>query len=663
MSNESATEVGRTGATADPQTGRLRYAQVLVEIGDLAEAEREIADVLEQDPKSLTAFNLLAKIKHMRGELSQAIACWAQIHAHAAHAELAQMCLASIFQFVKHPERGGDLALLSHFRISRKPAARLELENAFRLFLAQHTDEARAVCDRLAVAHERSDREVFKLAMLASAWIAELAGDLYGACRVLERLGTQRGFETDTDRVLALARVCERIGTAEHLERAAHIFRFFERTFEKMSALARLAEIHRRLGNAGQAEEYTRRYLAAFQKRMHRLSTAEVAEVAATRFIPLEKLRRVRVAADAPRDESLASVSANALMTTRERAVAAYMVGETRAARELFARGDDLLDAKYAANLDLLEGRAARGVGGLIAALERDPDDVRVLRALLDRYEASHSEEIVSALSRPDVRDKLVTKMCAVVRISPRNPSAWRNLATLRAILGDASEAARCETRAAALFAAQARDGETVGRVLAAAVFHFVGKSKGLIHQIWVDRMPAAPRRGGFLAPDGILGNVTPEMRHGIRNTFLAVREYARTHFPQQTADVLDYDYTYKITKEDEPSGGLSAGLPTAMAFLSVFLQKPVPQDVAYSGVLIADSHDVLVVRAVGDVECKVKGAYNRNLRMLVLPADNRPDMLANSHLPKSVCDEIVRYARDLDDAVTLTFGEDVWLK
>jgi hypothetical protein len=49
------------------------------------------------------------------------------------------------------------------------------------------------------------------------------------------------------------------------------------------------------------------------------------------------------------------------------------------------------------------------------------------------------------------------------------------------------------------------------------------------------------------------------------------------------------------VTKEDEPSGGLSAGLPSA--------------------------------------------------------------------LPRAVCDELVRFVDDLDDAVSLVFGEDIWLK
>jgi ATP-dependent Lon protease len=89
------------------------------------------------------------------------------------------------------------------------------------------------------------------------------------------------------------------------------------------------------------------------------------------------------------------------------------------------------------------------------------------------------------------------------------------------------------------------------------------------------------------------------------------------------------------VTKEDEPSGGLSAGLPTALAFLSVFLDRPVPQDLASSGVLVTDAHDVLVVRPVGEAEWKVRGAYNRNLRLVILPEGNGADFERSIQVPR----------------------------
>src|SRR5262249_27356779 len=148
-------------------------------------------------------------------------------------------------------------------------------------------------------------------------------------------------------------------------------------------------------------------------------------------------------------------------------------------------------------------------------------------------------------------------------------------------ILGRTVEASKCSERAVALEEGALRKTCPVGRVLAVAVYRFVGKPKGVVHEIWVARRPADQGRGGFL--EEILGNLTPEMTQAVRNTFLSVREYAQAKWPQKTKDILDYNYTYKVTKEDEPSGGLSAGLPSALAFLSVFLDRPVSQRIASS--------------------------------------------------------------------------------
>ncbi len=48
---------------------RMRYARVLVQIGEPYDAEIQLARVLEERPDDLGALDLLAKIKHIRGEL------------------------------------------------------------------------------------------------------------------------------------------------------------------------------------------------------------------------------------------------------------------------------------------------------------------------------------------------------------------------------------------------------------------------------------------------------------------------------------------------------------------------------------------------------------------------------------------------------------------
>jgi len=631
---------------------RLRSARVLVEIGDLYDAEAAVAGVLEAEPSHVAAFDLLAKIKHMRGELTAAIACWAQVHARSRETLTAQMRLSSLLQFAQDSERGsGQFLVLGPFQLWRKPAAHLELEEVFRLFLARRPDEARARCEQLASKYRDRDVDLYRLAVLAGAWVAELSGDLDGARTVLERLGDERGFETDGDRILALARIYERIGTRELLERAVHIYRHLERHFERVTVLGRLATLYRRLGDREESARYEERFLRLFRERMHRPSLSDVTRVAARSYVPLAKLSRINLAARDPlRDPS-----------PRERAIQLFLEGDPDGARELLDGWGEVLDLRYRADLAALAGDIPEAVSLYLESLETDPAEGRVVQWLLAQYETDSSPRIRDYFARPDVAGPALERLLAAVRMRPLRPSLWRQLATLHRIAGPAEEAARCDQRAEALEEAGLRARREVGRALADSVYHLIGRAKGLVHEIWATRRPAPPGRGGFL--EEILGNLTPEFSQAVRNAFLSVREYARAKWPHETQEILDYSYTYKVTKEDEPSGGASAGLPSALAFLSVFLDRPLPQDIASSGVLVADSHDVLVVRAVGEPEYKVRGAYNRNLRKVILPEANRSELDGSPCVPRAICDEIVHYVSNLDEAVIATFGPDAWIR
>src|SRR6266508_1670580 len=153
---------------------RLLHATVLVEIGELYDAELEIASFLEERPEDLTALDLLAKIKHMRGELSAAVACWAQVHAKTPSHGEGLMRLSSILQLARDTERGaGEFLVLGPYQLWRKPAAHLELEEVFRLFLSRRPLEAMSRCDELADKYRGKDPDLYRLAVMANAWIAE----------------------------------------------------------------------------------------------------------------------------------------------------------------------------------------------------------------------------------------------------------------------------------------------------------------------------------------------------------------------------------------------------------------------------------------------------------------------------------------------------------
>lgn len=641
--------MGTTGApTADD---RLSYTRVLAEIGELYDAEIQIAHVLEGQPDELSAVDLLAKIKHMRGELTEAIALWAQVHERSPRSQTGLLRLSSMLQLAREAERGGgEFLVLGHFQLWRKPAAHIELEEVFRMFLARRPDQARERCDQLARKYQGKDADLYKLAVVAKAWIAELSGELDLARSILEDLGQERGFETDSDRVLALARLYEQLGTRELLEKAVHIYQFFERSFEKVSVLGHLASLHRRLGGQEEAGRYEARFIDLFRRRMHRPTRRDAARSAARWYIPLSKLQSVRFGEPPSVEEP----------TTRERAIELALSGDGSGARALLGSGTEVLDLKYQADLAALEGSRGEAIRLYVECLRQDPDDIRIVEWLLGEHSRSPDEAVAAYFREPEAARLTVERLNAAIRAVPVRASLWRQMEALHSILGRLDQAERCAGKAAALEEAAQRRRCPVGRVLAAAVYHLVGKARGLIHEVWATRRPAERGRGGFL--EEILGNLTPEMTQAVRNTFLSVREYARDKWPLQTRDILDYSYTYKMTKDDEPSGGLSAGLPTALAFLSVFLDRPVPQDVASSGVLATDSHDVLVVRPVGEAEYKVRGACNRNLARLILPQGNRRHLEESPLVPAAECAEIVRYASDLDEAVVLTWGEDVWI-
>src|SRR6266496_6293998 len=111
MSTEPRLETASASESSSADD-RIRYARVLVEIGELYDAEIEVAHALEERPEDLTALDLLAKIKHIRGELSAAIACWAQVHAKSPSNLTAHVRLNSMLQLAQETERGAGQFLV-----------------------------------------------------------------------------------------------------------------------------------------------------------------------------------------------------------------------------------------------------------------------------------------------------------------------------------------------------------------------------------------------------------------------------------------------------------------------------------------------------------------------------------------------------------------------
>src|SRR5262245_41656362 len=286
--------IGAVDAVLPDTEARLRHARTLVEIGDIDDAEAEIQSLLEESPEDLTGLDLLAKIKHMRGELTEAIACWSRVRSHTLQNHAAPLQRAHLMQVARQHAAGiSDFVVVGPFQLWRKPAAHLELEHVFRLFLDHRVREAEAACEQIAAKYRGRDPDVAKLAVLGQAWIAELSGELERARSLLEDLGRERGYETDVDRALALARVYEKIGTPELLDGAIHIFEHLARQGEKISVFGHLTALYPRVGRDEDGRRAGARFLQVFRRRMHRVSFEEAVQAASVRYLPLSRLARL----------------------------------------------------------------------------------------------------------------------------------------------------------------------------------------------------------------------------------------------------------------------------------------------------------------------------------------------------------------------------------
>jgi len=450
---------------------------------------------------------------------------------------------------------------------------------------------------------------------------------------------------------MALVSLYELIGTREKLEAAVNICRFLERSFDSRFAAGRLALLHHRLGQQEEAVRYEARHLAAYRCWMHRPSFAEVVRVAARRFLPLGRLRSTNfVDNELPEDVS-----------PGERAIAAALAGKIGEAEGILAGAGESIDFLHRANLAaLMESGSQHAVSLCARALRADPSDPRLAGWLLDVEARTPCEEIAAVFREGPVASRVLAELEVAVKTAPADARVWRRLATFFGLQpGGTEQQAQFDDRAVALELAAQDRARVSGKVLAAAIYRFFGRPCGLIHEVWATReMPPVGQAGGTLRRDDILGAVTDELKDSVRNTFLAVREYARAKFPHRTRDILDYNYCYKVTKEDEPSSGVSAGIPTGLAFLSLFLQQPVPADMVSTGTLVADAHDVLTVGPVGDIEPKVDAAFHRNLKTIIVPRGNRAQLEQSAIVPRAVTREIVRYVADLDEAARLAFGD-----
>ncbi len=642
---------------------KLLVARLLFHAGRVGEADRLLRPLIRADRDHRELLKIWAQIKHTQGQLTEAVHAFARLHAVEPQTDSVLGAIGEIHRCAQFAtKREPELDLVADSAIARMHRARSELESAFRLAAAQKFTSAIKVCDAVADRHRAFDAQIYKLACLVKCILLESVGQLDRAIEALEYLGRTRGFELDNDRMITLAGAYERRGTHDDLGRAMKLFvHLFERTrsAEYLSRMARLAE---RAGLKEEAAEFDRQFMTAFHEEQGELEIREILEAALLRWVPIATLRELlhsEEPLDAPPGHD----------QDRKRAILLALRGEHRESesvwRTIISRGGVRPeDLKYLA--ELLEGNGdVKGAHKLLLAAlsEEEVADGFVLGRLLADPERAPAENLRALFSDREKAEHTLEGLRHMAKGNQLSPESWSTLARFERLIGRDDDAERHTKKATALERVHSRSTPRIGHVQVAAIYEFKGKKHGLVHEIWANRYAVNSKddEGGQLDEASIFGNVAHDMMRDIQNVFVAVRVFVQQKFPHLVEDLDRYRYVLKVTKDDEPSGGVSAGAAVALAFLSVFLQKSVPNHFAITGSLVADSSSEIRINRVADIDHKVLGTYHRKVPLLIAPAENRVDLELSHVVPRSFWESRVAFARNLTQVMKLVFGDDVW--
>lgn len=155
----------------------------------------------------------------------------------------------------------------------------------------------------------------------------------------------------------------------------------------------------------------------------------------------------------------------------------------------------------------------------------------------------------------------------------------------------------------------------------------------------------------GVLTLTGSLGDVLQESAQ-IAHNYMRSRAFD-LDVPDE--DFENYDVHIHMPEGAVPKDGPSAGITLAIAVISVFTERRVRSDWAMTGEVTLRGH----VLSVGGVKEKVLAARRRNIKNIILPADNEKDLV---DIPKSALREMnikfVRNMQEVMDIVLLTAPE-----
>lgn len=399
----------------------------------------------------------------------------------------------------------------------------------------------------------------------------------------------------------------------------------------RFSAHPVLVHVRRALGDGPGAEEAEATYEQAFRKRMHWLSPHERIAALEGRPVGADRLGRL----DLPPAEGLS--------TGTRQGIALLAAGSFPEAR-----------AALASSSPGWKAASLLAAGDPKLAL-REAEDALLSRGLDGPLASVFAEAVVAAgpgaTPNPAAWDVARRSLERMVASGRPDTQALLHLARLAERGGDLAQAREHLARHQA-----ARDNPwpPPGVVRSAAVYALPGRKKGLIHDVIARRLAASGGELGRLLDEEIHGELAPGAKAQIRRIFAGVREWLVAKHPEQVEAIDGAAYGLHVTKEDEPSGGPSLGLPVAVAFASAMLGIRVPSELAFTGALSYDAAGRLTVLPVGDVGPKLKATLHAGARTLVVPAAQREEALSGAHVPRRIAAEAVAPVATLDDVLEL---------
>lgn len=512
--------------------------------------------------------------------------------------------------------------------------------------LSAQSPELLSRCDEIRLLAECGFREDAKALALAlrARWprepellgllgnLAHREGAISEAMRHWDALYEALGFppaHSGLDRLSLLAAANDCAPTAEGWMSAARTWDYLAQS-GKLSAYERLARSRRRLGNAEGAREAEAAYEEAFRRRMHWLSPAERMGALVARPLPVQRLRLLVLP---PLEE---------LGDRTSQGIALLAKARLRAARRLLGTDEGWSSVALVAAGEGEEA-ARRLAARLFAGGELDGPLAFLLANALALAPQAKVERPALELARASL-----DRLCA--RPAP-DPEALFFLGLLSTRMGHQEDAHAIFRR---IRAERRRIWPPAGVVRAAAICSLRGRQRGLVHDVIVRRIRARPGEGGRLVETEIHGEFAPGARAQLRRTFASVREWLLGRHPERREAIDAWAYGIHVTKEDQPSGGPSIGLPVAMAFASSMLGVPIPSRIVFSGALSYDALAKLAVLPVGDAGLKLKGALHAGARLLVLPRTQQEEVFSGEQVPRRIAERTTAFVESLDEAWSL---------